>query len=67
MLDTTVFDPLKPYGDATSLMLILGTFAAWLPPVASVLSIIWVLIRIYETDTIQNFLYHKEKDDGSTD
>jgi len=31
----------------------LMTMAAWLPPVASLFTIIWLGIRIWETDTIQ--------------
>jgi hypothetical protein len=52
----------KLYGDLTSAMLILASMASWLPPVASLLSILWVAIRIYETDTIQNLLYRNRKD-----
>ena len=28
--------------------------AAWLPPIASLFTIIWLGIRIYESDTVQN-------------
>ena len=28
--------------------------AAWLPPIASLFTIVWLGIRIYESDTVQN-------------
>ena len=30
--------------------------AAWLPPVASLFTIIWMGIRIYESDTVQQLI-----------
>lgn len=38
----------------------LASFAAILPPMASLLSIIWLAIRIYESQTIQRLL-NKDK------
>ena len=35
------------------------TMAAWLPPVASILTIVWLGIRIYESDTVQSILGRK--------
>jgi len=32
---------------------------AWLPPVASLFTIIWLGIRIYESDTIQGLMRKK--------
>lgn len=39
--------------DLVSLGTVLGTLAAWLPPLAALVSILWGLIRIYETQTVQ--------------
>lgn len=47
----------KMLGDTTSIVLALSAIADWLPPVAALLSIIWMLIRIYETDTVQGIIY----------
>ena len=33
--------------------------AAWLPPVASVFTIIWLGIRIYESDTVQKIVHKR--------
>ena len=30
-----------------------ATLAGWLPPVASLLTIVWLSIRIWESDTVQ--------------
>ena len=38
----------------------LMTLAAWLPPTASLFTIVWLGIRIWETDTIQK-LRNKEQ------
>ncbi len=33
--------------------------AAWLPPIASLFTIIWLGLRIYESDTVQKLLPKK--------
>jgi hypothetical protein len=35
------------------------SLAAWLPPVASIFTIIWLGLRIYESDTVQKLLPKK--------
>jgi hypothetical protein len=42
--------------DAVSMFTVLGTLVDFLPAVAAGLSIIWSVIRIWETDTVQDFL-----------
>ena len=42
--------------DLLSVVTVLGTLVDFLPAVAAGLSIIWSIIRIWETDTVQNFL-----------
>ena len=37
------------------------SLVAWLPPTASLFTIVWLGIRIYESETIQK-LVHKDKD-----
>jgi hypothetical protein len=46
--------------DGLSLLTVLGTLMDWLPAVAALLSIIWTLLRIYESKTVQNLLGKKE-------
>jgi|TARA_B100000902_G_scaffold338811_1_gene340599 hypothetical protein len=33
-----------------------GSVLGWLPPLAAALTIVWTLIRIYETDTIKELI-----------
>ena len=42
--------------DGVSLLTVLGTLVEALPAIAAVLSIIWSLIRIWESKTVQNWL-----------
>jgi hypothetical protein len=39
-----------------SIVTVLGTLAQILPAIAAVLSIVWTVIRIWETKTVQNFI-----------
>lgn len=42
--------------DGASLATAVAALAAWLPPIAAFLSIVWTLIRIYETTTCQRWV-----------
>lgn len=42
--------------DALSLVTVVGTLVDVLPALAALISIIWGLIRIYETDTVKKLL-----------
>jgi hypothetical protein len=46
--------------DGLSLITVLGTLMDWLPAVAALLSIIWTLLRIYESKTVQGLLGKKD-------
>ena len=46
--------------DGLSLITVLGTLMDWLPAVAALLSIIWTLLRIYESNTVQKLLGKKD-------
>ena len=47
--------------DALAVTTTVSTLMGWLPAVAAALSIIWTVVRIFETNTIQN-LIHRNKD-----
>jgi hypothetical protein len=47
--------------DALAVTTTVSTLMGWLPAVAAALSIIWTVVRIFETNTIQN-LIHRKKD-----
>jgi hypothetical protein len=50
-------------GDAVSVMVVVATIAQWLPAVAAGLSVIWTVIRIYETKTVQDLLNRRDRSD----
>lgn len=37
----------------------LGAYLSWIPEATAVASLIWVLLRIYETETVQGLLGKK--------
>lgn len=47
---------LKHAVDALSLVTVLGTLIDMLPSIAAAFTIVWTVIRIYETKTVQNWL-----------
>jgi len=47
--------------DAASLFTVLGTLVDFLPAVAAAFTIVWTLIRIWETETIQNIFRKKDE------
>jgi hypothetical protein len=42
--------------DAASIFTVVGTIVSVLPAVAALFTIIWTVIRIYETKTVQRWL-----------
>ncbi len=43
--------------DVLSISTVFATFlTTWMPPLAATASFIWAILRIYETNTVQNFL-----------
>lgn len=54
-------DPaVKATGDALSIVTVIATLAQWLPALAALASLIWSLLRIYETDTVQKWIGKKK-------
>jgi hypothetical protein len=47
--------------DAASMVTVLGTLVDFLPAVAAAFTIVWTLIRIWETETIQNIFRKKDE------
>lgn len=54
-------DHAKHVGDGISLAASLGALAGWLPAIAALASLIWTLIRIYETKTVQGWVKRRNK------
>ena len=42
--------------DALSIMTVVGTLVEMLPSIAAIFTIVWTLIRIWETKTVQTLL-----------
>ena len=49
-------DHAKTWLDGLSIATVISTLAGYLPAVAALLSIVWTLIRIHETDTCKKML-----------
>ena len=56
-----VSESTKHVVDAVSLVTVLGTLVDFLPAVAAAFTIVWTLIRIWETETIQKLFRRKDK------
>ena len=48
-------DGVKNTLDALSVVTVVGTLIDMLPSIAATLTIVWTVIRIYETDTVQGW------------
>jgi chromate transport protein ChrA len=55
-------DHFKPVADAASLGTVVATLGGWLPSIAALISIIWGVIRIYETKTVQGWLTRRRSE-----
>ena len=44
-------DVVRPVVDTTAIVTTVSTLAAWLPPIASLFTIVWMSMRIYEMVT----------------
>lgn len=53
-------DGIKHGIDALSVVTLLGTLSSMLPSIAAAFTIIWTVIRIYETQTVQGWLGRKK-------
>lgn len=45
--------------DGLSVSTVVATLAGWLPALAALVTIVWTGIRIYETQTVQHWLYRR--------
>jgi hypothetical protein len=55
-------EAVKTLMDGVSVVTVVGTLTNVLPSIAAVFTIIWTGIRIYETETVQNWI--KRNDDS---
>ena len=57
-------ETIKQTVDAVSVVTVVGTLMDVLPAIAAVFTIVWTIIRIWETKTVQNWV-HRGKDEKS--
>ena len=55
-------EPTKQVVDVISFGTVIGTISAILPPLSALFTIVWVGIRIWETDTVQELTGRKRSD-----
>ena len=56
-------EPTKQVVDVISFGTVIGTVSAILPPLSALFTIVWVGIRIWETDTVQELVGRKRRRD----
>lgn len=56
-------EPTKQVVDVISLGTVIGTVSTILPPLSALFTIVWVGIRIWETDTVQEVVGRKRRRD----
>ena len=52
----TIDEHTKHLIDGVSVATVMGTLMSWLPAIAALFTIIWTVIRIYETKTVQRWI-----------
>lgn len=58
-------ETLKYALDGVSFFTVIGTLVEFLPALSAILSIVWVAIRIWETETVKKLVNRKKDDDAS--
>lgn len=54
----------KTLVDGLSVVTVIGTLGEVLPPLAALFTLVWTVIRIYETQTVQRLLGKEPPDDS---
>lgn len=62
-MQTDAHEHAKAVVDALSIATVIGTLAQILPAMAALFSIVWSLIRIWETDTVQSLVKRSKSND----
>ena len=57
-------DTAKAVADGAAVLTTIGVMATWLPPLASLFTIIYLGLRIWETDTVRNLTNRKKADNA---
>lgn len=54
-------EPIKTVMDVAATGTAFGALLGWLPPIAALLSIVYTLVRLWETKTVQRFVKRRDK------
>jgi hypothetical protein len=54
-------ESIKPIIDAVAVTTTASALVGWLPPIVAILTLVWTVIRIYETETVQKFVQKRKK------
>ena len=60
----TQHDTAKVVADGAAVLTTVGVMVTWLPPLASLFTIIYLGLRIWETDTVRKLTNRKKADDA---
>ena len=63
-MDSMATESTKQVVDAVSVFTVVGTLGELLPPMAALFTLVWTVIRIYETKTVQRLLGKEPPDDS---
>jgi hypothetical protein len=63
-MDNMATESTKQVVDAVSVFTVVGTLGELLPPMAALFTLVWTVIRIYETKTVQRLLGKDSPDDS---
>lgn len=55
-------DELRALADAGSIGITVGAIVGILPTISAALAVVWMAIRIFETDTVQRLVRRKPQD-----
>jgi hypothetical protein len=61
----TQHDTAKTIADGAAILTTVGVMATWLPPLASLFTIIYLGLRIWESDTVRDLTKRKKATDAS--
>jgi hypothetical protein len=61
----TQHDTAKAVADGAAVLTTVGVMATWLPPVASLFTIIYLGLRIWESDTVRGLTKRKKATNAS--
>ena len=60
----TQHDTAKAVADGAAVLTTIGVMATWLPPLASLFTIIYLGLRIWESDTVREMTKRKKASDA---